>query len=199
MNTQTNLTKTSDAIPSQRTEVSFFATRIEAESRITSAMITALVNNPADASELLFKTKLRNTLSDWVQTTIAGRQAWEQSGEDFNFGDLAGVSAEPELVSRLATAGIHELRVDIIGYARHSWNFDEVLIDDKHDEVLINDKHIEDRSFYKKTGLGLIEYDHQTYYLSEQEYDALADMGAEVAEGMCGNEAVRIILAARSA
>lgn len=115
-----------------RREVLFLATRIEAESRITSAMITAWVGNPVDASELSFKTKLRNTLSDWVQTTTAGQQAWEESCEDFNFGDLAGVIDDPELVSRLAKAGIHKLRVEIIGHARNSWNFDEVLIDDEH-------------------------------------------------------------------
>ena len=129
MDTQTNLTETLSPDSPKRTDVSFFATRIEAKSRITSATITATVDNPVDASELLFKTKLRNALSDWAQNTTAGQTAWEQSGEDFNLGDLAMVANEPELVSRLAKAGIHELKVDIIGHAHHSWNFDEVLID----------------------------------------------------------------------
>ncbi len=131
MGNQQNNPDTANQTAPKRTEVSFFATRIERHSLITSAMITATVDDPTDIEEESFKTKLRNALSDWVQTTTAGQEAWNQSSEDFNFGDLSMVTNDTELVFRLAAVGIHELRVVVVGHQPHSWNFDEVLIDDE--------------------------------------------------------------------
>jgi hypothetical protein len=63
-----------------------------------------------DAGEALAMLKIG--ITQWVQTTPAGRQAYEYSSEDFNIGDLASYwPGDKDLVKILAEHGIRELQL----------------------------------------------------------------------------------------
>lgn len=49
---------------------------------------------------------LKQGVTNWVKTTKEGKEAWEDSVEDLNIGDLDGHENNPELQASLAAEGI---------------------------------------------------------------------------------------------
>lgn len=54
---------------------------------------------------------LRRALTKWAETTAEGREAWEQSSEDYNVGDFLGDCETPEVLRLLADEGILGIEV----------------------------------------------------------------------------------------
>lgn len=100
----------------------------------TYAVVTASVENDALRTEGAFLDALIGALSRWVRETQTGRDAWEESSEDFNVGDLSNYHGDPSLTPILADVGIMDLRVKVYSADRSTWTFDTVLIEENDDE-----------------------------------------------------------------
>ena len=70
-------------------------------------------------------------MTEWRDTTEAGAEAWADSSEDFNVGDLTGYVEDRALRRLLRARGILRLTIEIF----HSddrddeWHYDTILMD----------------------------------------------------------------------
>lgn len=76
--------------------------------------------------------KVRHAVTEWMRTSPEGRQAWKNSSEDFNVGDLASQLADHDLQRCLSQRGVENLTIDV--YSNHNrpdpyWTYDLVLPD----------------------------------------------------------------------
>lgn len=74
---------------------------------------------------------LTAAITQWINETKAGKDAWRDSCEDFNVGDLATCLEDAELKARLKARGVHELEIRLImdGDQQEGWIYDTVLVD----------------------------------------------------------------------
>lgn len=78
-----------------------------------------------------FKSNLTAALTKWAKTTEEGRDAWDESSQDFNVGDLSNADYEDNpLKAILAEFGIKNLSVSVYSDDDSpTWGYDDVLID----------------------------------------------------------------------
>jgi len=67
----------------------------------------------------------------WVRQTESGQEAYRQSSEDYNVGDLAGDLGDPELTHLLVAHGVLDLTIDVLSSddAQGDWTYDTHLVD----------------------------------------------------------------------
>jgi hypothetical protein len=87
-----------------------------------------------------FLAALKKALTKWQQTTDEGKEAWEESSEDFNVGDLSNYELRKGTLRKLlAERGINKLEIDIksrsggMGASIGAWSYDTVLIEPEED------------------------------------------------------------------
>lgn len=90
-----------------------------------SEVILVAEHETASAAWKSFK----DAVTQWVQSTAEGAEAWESSVEDFNIGDfqLSEIETDDDLRSFARAHGIHEVRVSTKSYDDFR-DFDEVLV-----------------------------------------------------------------------
>lgn len=80
--------------------------------------------------------KLAEAITRWIIRTKEGKDAWVQSGQDFNIGDLADYIGNPALMIEISAAGLEEFCICTLDGGAVGWNYDTVLVDrDKLDEA----------------------------------------------------------------
>jgi hypothetical protein len=106
---------------------------------ITVAILTASftvkaydegLSNPSNLLRVM-----KQVFTEWVKTTDEGRKAWEDSGGDFNIGDVAnhfysGSRNRLFLYDALVEHGIEISDIDVhsMDGDRDAWEFDTVLV-----------------------------------------------------------------------
>lgn len=108
-----------------------FVVRRESIKEDTFAVVSAVVEDEKLRKEKHFLEQLQKAVTEWVKTTKDGKEAWKDSSEDFNVGDLAGhTMCESFLDILQGKYGIRDLHIvtnsqDDNGH----WSFDTVLVD----------------------------------------------------------------------
>jgi hypothetical protein len=75
------------------------------------------------------KAALKKACTEWVKTTPEGQEAWEDTSEDFNLGDLCNHTGEPTLVAILQKYGIVGLEIDVYSDEKPAnWEYDDILV-----------------------------------------------------------------------
>ncbi len=72
---------------------------------------------------------IKNAVTAWVITSHEGSNAWAESSEDFNIGDLVNYTDDAALITELTLRGIHRLQVETPDCGGAPWEFDDVLLD----------------------------------------------------------------------
>ena len=72
--------------------------------------------------------KICDCVASWINDTKEGLEAWDQSGEDLNIGDLSMYDGDQMLINRFVTAGLFNVKV--------AANEVEVLDDFTYDTIL---------------------------------------------------------------
>ena len=97
----------------------------------TVAILTCnRTNDIPDASA--FRDALKKAVSDWVDRTTDGREAYSENGNDFNLGDLADWDDDPSLLKFMELHGITGFGIQVfcdIEPAR-GWGYDDNLVDE---------------------------------------------------------------------
>jgi hypothetical protein len=70
---------------------------------------------------------VRDAVTAWMVGSADGREAWEQSGEDFNIGDLLAGGCSGSLRPFLEDRGISDLRADYQLGENEEVHYDTVL------------------------------------------------------------------------
>jgi len=96
----------------------------------TFASVTAVVSSKLLRNGDNFVKALTQGVTEWVQTSEAGKACFDHAGDDLNIGDLL-VFADPSLRQILEKFGIFEFCTDY-DTAEHSgdWHFDTCLVDE---------------------------------------------------------------------
>lgn len=55
--------------------------------------------------------KICDCVAAWIDNTQEGQEAWDDSGEDFNIGDLSGYINDHKLKAQLSLSGLFNLQV----------------------------------------------------------------------------------------
>lgn len=73
--------------------------------------------------------RVKTAITQWVDKTPEGREAWEASAGDLNIGDIAShqIDEDDSLVPFLINQGISVMRAGVMG-ADKSLDFDTVLV-----------------------------------------------------------------------
>lgn len=104
-------------------KISFLIVR-EGEATQAIVSLDSVENISADQA----MQKVCECVAAWIQDTKQGQEAWEESGEDFNVGDLSMHDDDQMLINRFVAAGLYNVKV--------SANEHEVLNDFTYDTVL---------------------------------------------------------------
>lgn len=94
---------------------------------VTGRVVIALVN------EADFLAALQRAVSKWGRTSPFGIEAWTQSSEDFNVGDLSHYQSDEDLKRCLAEQGIEDLVIECHASLDNNlgpWQYDTILMDD---------------------------------------------------------------------
>jgi hypothetical protein len=94
----------------------------------TVAIVKATVGKLDLVNEGSFLTALKRAVTAWLGHTKEGKEAWKDSSEDFNVGDLAHWTGSERLKKALEKEGITDLDIsctDVLNGG--SWTFDHVL------------------------------------------------------------------------
>lgn len=117
------------------TKVTFIVPRIEKMRIPTVAAVTAEVGAENLRQDNGFRAALERALTKWFKTTEAGYEAWQQSCEDFNVGDLAAqLPAEGALKEFLELEKIFNLEIQTFDGGGCDWLYDAVLGDGERQE-----------------------------------------------------------------
>lgn len=75
---------------------------------------------------------LVKAVSDWVDRTTDGREAYEENGKDFNVGDLAQWDDDPTLLKFMKLHGITGFTLQIFSDPEpaYGWDYDDNLVAD---------------------------------------------------------------------
>ena len=115
------MTKTTFIVPrDSNEEVTYAAVHVE---------ISDAAADKGLSSVMPFLAALKAALTQWVQTTDGGKEAWEESNEDFNIGDLSNQSLEP-INEILAKQGVRitDIEVHSMDGTSEGWSYDTVLV-----------------------------------------------------------------------
>ena len=117
-------------------QVQFVVPR-DSRDEVTFAVIHARVSLKAQKKGMginEFLDALKQAVTNWIKTTTEGRQAWENSSQDFNIGDLANENIGP-INAYLKHHGIaiDDINVFSMDCSAGCWEFDTVLV--KGDEL----------------------------------------------------------------
>lgn len=63
----------------------------------------------------------------WVNKTQAGKEAFEESSQDFNIGDLSNNLDSYSLRDELMDVGVTQLQISLFDDSGDFWDYDEVL------------------------------------------------------------------------
>lgn len=121
--------------------VSVLVYRMEKMQIHAAVVVSAKQNGRVKDSRSLLR-RLSEAITNWVCATTEGREAWMESGGDFNIGDLAGGyfdarGPDKSLKPYLEAVGIEGLDIDGPEYDSN-WTYDTVLGDEKKIEAEIN-------------------------------------------------------------
>jgi hypothetical protein len=96
----------------------------------TFALVSCAKTVQVSAAADLFRC-LCAAVTGWVRETASGREAYRNSSEDYNVGDLSGDLGDPDLQRLCAAHGVHDLTVDIFSCseAHGDWTYDTQLVD----------------------------------------------------------------------
>ena len=90
----------------------------------TIAMVTATTNKAMSNDELV--NAIDRSVSNWMNETDIGVEAWADSCEDFNIGDLVDYSTDPSLTPYMQEQGIEGLTI-ITSDGDNCFDFDRIL------------------------------------------------------------------------
>ena len=84
----------------------------------------------ADAAA--FRDALRKAVSDWVDRTTDGREAYAGNGNEFNLGDLAQWDDDPTLLEFMKLHGITGFGIQVFCDTEpaRGWDYDDNLVDE---------------------------------------------------------------------
>lgn len=85
----------------------------------------ALTHMSADQA----KAKLIEAVTRWIIKTAEGKEAWLQSKQDFNIGDLVDYVGDPILMIEISAAGLEEFCICTMDGGSMGWSYDTVLVD----------------------------------------------------------------------
>jgi hypothetical protein len=71
-----------------------------------------------------------NAVAKWIENSTEGKEAWDESGEDFNIADLVDHTEEPNLCVELLKQGITKLDISIedeVQDGPEDFTFDSIL------------------------------------------------------------------------
>lgn len=66
-------------------------------------------------------------ITDWVESTVRGKKAWDYSSEDLNIGDMLGEEENEDLNSRLRREGISIWRCSYQLSEEEEVSYDKIL------------------------------------------------------------------------
>lgn len=78
------------------------------------------------------RTAIVKAVTEWMQTTSGGKQAWETTNQDFNVGDLSLELSEVSLRALLEKHGVRHLTINVHSCGHSSpwvWTYDDHLFD----------------------------------------------------------------------
>lgn len=78
----------------------------------------------------------RNAVTAWVRETKEGAEAYENSSEDFNIGDLAVIMPNPQLQFYFNGQGLYDINIETIVNTDYqdNWTYDTRLVVDEEAE-----------------------------------------------------------------
>ena len=90
------------------------------------------------ANAAAFRDALRKAVSDWVDRTTDGREAYDENGTDFNLGDLAQWDDDPTLLKFMKLHGISGFGIQTFCDTEPAagWEYDDNLVDEDRVNVL---------------------------------------------------------------
>lgn len=108
-----------------------FVVRRESVKENTFAVVSAVVKDEKLRKEKYFLDQLQKAVTEWVKTTKDGKEAWEESSNDFNVGDLVDYTTCESFLDILqGKYGIRELHVITNSHDDSgNWAYDTVLVD----------------------------------------------------------------------
>jgi hypothetical protein len=97
------------------------------------------------ANQLL--NRVQAAVSEWVRTTDAGKNVYEDSGGDYNVGDLANDLDDKDLRRCLESQGLFHVDIDVYSYddAAVLWSFDTHLVDETAEDAASLPPHLTSR------------------------------------------------------
>ena len=104
----------------------------------TVAILTC--NQTSDIADAgAFRDALRKAVSDWVDRTTDGREAYAENGNDFNLGDLAQWDDDPTLLEFMRLHGIGGFAIQVFCDTEPApgWDYDDSLVDEERVNGLV--------------------------------------------------------------
>jgi hypothetical protein len=93
-----------------------------------------ICNRTSDiADAAAFRDALKKAVSDWVDRTTDGHEAYAENGNDFNLGDLAQWDDDLPLLKFMALHGITGFAIQVFCDTEPApgWDYDDNLIDEE--------------------------------------------------------------------
>lgn len=95
---------------------------------IRIAILTCNLNYDIPDDETFLK-QLKKAITHWVNENPDGQKAWEQSCEEFSFGNLYENANNPELRNIMGMYGIYDFTIEIMKSTDRQFAYDQLLVD----------------------------------------------------------------------
>lgn len=106
-------------------KIKYIAKR-ESADELTVGIMQCELNDQVNTREK-FLANLKAAIADWISKTEEGRRAWNDSVEDFNFGDLAMHSEDFKLRMAMNEFGIRDFEMQVISEEQVDFTYDTVI------------------------------------------------------------------------
>ena len=117
--------------PVKQLQAEFVIPHSEAIGFKSVTIVTADVAGEESLKSAVFLESLRRAITRWINGTARGKEAWEESCEDFNIGDLGNeFPLDETLIGFLADEGISNLKLDTYGGGSRDWVRDSHLFNE---------------------------------------------------------------------
>ncbi len=119
---------------SEREAMEKIETVVFRQSKDESTVAILICNRTSDiADAAAFREALRKPVSDWVDRTTDGRDAYAENGNDFNLGDLAQWDDDLPLLKFMQLHGITGFTIQVFCDTAPApgWDYDDSLVDDE--------------------------------------------------------------------
>lgn len=104
------------------------------------AHVTAAVTDKTLTGDAKFLEALQRAVTNWINGTENGKNAWRRSCSDLNISDLLNeMPLDDSLLSLLADEGIFDLHIDMFGGGSSCWDHDTVLVNENELETIDDD------------------------------------------------------------